>query len=384
MKLALSILLSVTFLALADEPAANSEAKQITAMTTKISQQIKTRENIFENLRPQRPDLRSAENDEIRKQMMQKYSDQYSQYRTKIWQSNIDILNSSAEFYSKFPNEDKAKETLPEAVNILALVGGDDELSGNFESFYTKLINDKTINKDIIETTMKFRHNQLRALIGQEIAAEEKEAKIKALLEKYSSEIDIVAPLFTAKDPFPSTALSSVNELVNYNPQLAQQLIVKCEKYGGDAIKKNIDQIKKKIGLMGKEVKIAITTLDNKKISLEDYKGKVVLIDFWATWCGPCVSEMPRIVDLYSKYHDKGFETIGISLDNEIESLKNFVKEKGIAWPQSFDGKGWQNKYVKEFDVKGIPTMLLIDKDGKLSDLNGRQDTEAKIIELLK
>jgi len=113
--------------------------------------------------------------------------------------------------------------------------------------------------------------------------------------------------------------------------------------------------------------------LDGKEISLDNYKGKVVLIDFWATWCGPCVHEIPNVKAAYEKYKDKGFEIIGISLDQDKAKLEAFIKEKNITWPQYFDGQGWKNKVSTAYGVKAIPATYLIGKDGKIvaKDIRG-------------
>ena len=86
--------------------------------------------------------------------------------------------------------------------------------------------------------------------------------------------------------------------------------------------------------------------INGKPISMKDLKGKVVVIDFWATWCGPCVAEMPKMKELYAKYQDQGVEFIGVSLDQPkeqggLDSLKKFVKEHEIAWPQYYQGDCW-------------------------------------------
>lgn len=103
-----------------------------------------------------------------------------------------------------------------------------------------------------------------------------------------------------------------------------------------------------------------------KPLSVANYKGKVVLIDFWATWCGPCVHELPNVIKTYEKHHAKGFEIIGVSLDQDEKKLTNFTKEKNMTWQQYFDGKGWQNKLAAKYGVTSIPATYLLDADGKI------------------
>lgn len=112
-----------------------------------------------------------------------------------------------------------------------------------------------------------------------------------------------------------------------------------------------------------------------KPLSIANYKGKVVLIDFWATWCGPCVAELPNVIKAYEKHHGDGFEIIGISLDQDKQKLENFVKQKKMTWPQYFDGKGWGNELAQKYGVNSIPATYLLDRDGKIigSNLRGEK-----------
>jgi len=123
---------------------------------------------------------------------------------------------------------------------------------------------------------------------------------------------------------------------------------------------------------IGKPLDLSFTALDGKKINLADMKGKVVLIDFWATWCGPCVGEMPNVKAAYDKYHAQGFEILGISLDEDKDALQKFLKKSEIPWPQYFDGKQWNNEISFRFGINGVPTEWLIDKKGILRDTNAR------------
>jgi peroxiredoxin len=113
--------------------------------------------------------------------------------------------------------------------------------------------------------------------------------------------------------------------------------------------------------------------LEGESIDLVKYKGKVVLIDFWATWCGPCIAELPHVLDAYEEYHAKGFEIVGISLDNDETALRAFIKKRGMLWPQLFDGKGWDSKLATRYGVASIPATYLLDRDGRIAakDLRG-------------
>ena len=113
--------------------------------------------------------------------------------------------------------------------------------------------------------------------------------------------------------------------------------------------------------------------LEGEALSISNYKGKVLLVDFWATWCGPCVGELPNVLAAYKKHHDEGFEVVGISLDKDREKLTSFMKEKGMTWKQYFDGKQWQNKLAQDYGISSIPATYLLDRKGKVigHDLRG-------------
>jgi thiol-disulfide isomerase/thioredoxin len=134
---------------------------------------------------------------------------------------------------------------------------------------------------------------------------------------------------------------------------------------------------------IGKPLDIKFTAVDDRPVDLAKLKGKVVLIDFWATWCGPCRAELPHVKDTYAKLHAKGFEIVGISLDSDKQKLLDFIKDQNLSWPQYFDGKGWKNPYAVAYGLEGIPTMWLVDKAGNLRDLEARNNLAGKIERLL-
>lgn len=127
-----------------------------------------------------------------------------------------------------------------------------------------------------------------------------------------------------------------------------------------------------------------LKTPDGKDISLKDFKGKYVLVDFWASWCGPCLREIPNVVKLYKECKGKNFEIFGVSLDNKKDAWVKAIKANGMKWPQGSDLKGWGSEPARLCNVSAIPFMVLLDPDGKVIaiDLRGEQ-LHAKVKEVL-
>jgi len=118
-----------------------------------------------------------------------------------------------------------------------------------------------------------------------------------------------------------------------------------------------------------------VAAVDGKPIDLAQYKGNVTIINFWATWCDPCIQEFPNAKKLYTKFKDKGVQFIGVSLDDDIEDLRGFVKQFAVEWPQIFDGKRWLGAIPSLYHIQAIPSMVLLDRESKVRYVGS--DTEA-------
>lgn len=127
-----------------------------------------------------------------------------------------------------------------------------------------------------------------------------------------------------------------------------------------------------------------VTGLKGDSIKLSSLKGKVVLLDFWASWCGPCRISNKQLVKLYSKYKDKGFEIFGVSLDEETADWKKAITKDKISWLQAIDDRGWDAQSAIKWQVDAIPASFLINKNGDVVAINlEKNELEQKIKELL-
>jgi thiol-disulfide isomerase/thioredoxin len=135
--------------------------------------------------------------------------------------------------------------------------------------------------------------------------------------------------------------------------------------------------IEKRSGI-GAHPTLVMNDVNGKPVSLASFKGKYVLVDFWASWCAPCRRENPNVLANYKKYHADGFEVLGVSLDSKKEPWLKAIETDGLTWTHVSDLKGWKNAAAEEFGVKVVPTNFLLDKDGKVIAKNIREEELGK------
>ena len=136
-----------------------------------------------------------------------------------------------------------------------------------------------------------------------------------------------------------------------------------------------------------KFIDFTVPALDGKQVKLADVvaKNKITMVDFWASWCGPCRMEMPNVVEAYKQFHNKGLEIVGVSLDESKEDWATAVKDMGMNWIQTSDLKGWECEAARLYGVRGIPACVLINQKGEIVGRDLRaEELHARLAELLK
>ena len=205
-----------------------------------------------------------------------------------------------------------------------------------------------------------------------------REAKVDGVVELFKSSINTDYPRYyltlarllemTDRD---TELLQVFKELAEQNPsdRTAHRKLAEIYQKLGDTELANEHRLKAEplLALIGKRVPdFSAIDLDGKPISLEDYRGKIVLLDFRATWSSVCLEDTPNVKKVYDAYKDKGFDIIGISLDNDEKMLRDHLKKHEIPWRQVYSGKRWDSPIPQQYGIRNVPSGWLIDRDGTL------------------
>lgn len=234
------------------------------------------------------------------------------------------------------------------------------------------------------------------------IAAEEKAADEKGTLKEVEDSLDKIYMAFDSvkqvqiaefakANPKSLAAAYAVSRSLLIEPKVeilepiyaAFDSTVQQSKFG-KTINESIVAIRKTA--IGQEApEFTMNDLEGKPVTLSSTRGKIVLVDFWASWCGPCRRENPNVVKAYAKFHPKGLEILGVSLDKDKDKWLEAIQKDKLTWNHVSDLKGWGNQAAKTYGIRAIPANVLLDKDGKILAKNLRgEDLVKKLAEVVK
>lgn len=313
--------------------------------------------------------------------------DQVAEFQRQVRQSAVSFADKAREFVERFPTNENVGDTRITVVYALshAVAAGDPDAEKQIAAFVSAVLADKNIPEDDRVGVLLYSGNAaFMKRVGMRLFTE----GMSKLHEEF--ETAGIENMRSALKQFPTnsliyTMLVAVAQRSTGERQreLATEIINAPGAPAGAKTLANHILKGTKPYEIGKPLDIQFTALDGREVDLAKLTGKVVLVEFWSTSCGPCIAEMPRVKAAYEKLHDRGFEVVAISLDDKESALRRFVKEKELPWPQHFDGKGWANRFAGRYGVFSIPTMWLVDRRGNLRDTNARFDLERRVTALL-
>jgi len=295
--------------------------------------------------------------------------EQREAFNKSLGEKSALVAAKAKEFYTRFPNHSKAEDAKRLEKRFLeqAVAFGNTAAAGEPAA---NLSEDQKLQLKI--SAVHKRALSKRA-DGSVAVAKEMESGIRELIKEYPDkpilwqQMLLVAQNFLAKEDKKRILVEIVESKV--------------------ADDQTINRAKaaiKSVGALGQPLEISFTAADGRKVDVQEMRDKVVLVDFWAAWCGPCIASLPEVVKLYSKYHEQGFEIVGINMDKHQAQMEQVVHRFKMPWPQYFDGKGWGNKFSLEYNVSSIPQLWLVDKKGILRTMEARENLEEKIKELIE
>jgi peroxiredoxin len=299
-------------------------------------------------------------------------------FRKKVGESAAKTANLAREFYTKYSDHERADEAKEREQYLLsaAIQLGYTNAQSRLDELEEVRLKDSKLPEE--------ERLQLRVRQVQRTAYKLGDADSKTVLEELEKGARAVQKEFPKRPEVAGLLLGVAEAWVERDGiEKARPLINELTNSPDADLQGAAEALGRKVNRVGKPVDIQFTAIDGRKVDLQSMRGKVILVDFWATWCQPCLQEIPKIKAAYDRLHEKGFEVVGISLDMQKDALQAFVEKEGLKWPQFFDESGEGNKFADQFEITGIPVMWMIDKKGNLRHLGARDDAEGKAEKLL-
>ena len=232
--------------------------------------------------------------------------------------------------------------------------------------------------------------------VGMKFYVENSFANWDSLTKKDRSDLVKAILAYLSTTPLDRNDVQTVMSVADFlamqgEPELGAELVKKSlplfQKSDFDrreAALESLAGLGRRLSLPGNKMELDGTLLNGRKLDWSQYEGQVVLVDFWATWCGPCRAELPNVLNMYKAYHNQGFDVLGVSLDDDPAQAAAFIEQMEIPWQTLFSedpaARGWQAPLAVKYGVNGIPLAILLDREGKVVSMNARGATLKKLL----